>query len=1083
MGIGPAGERRLTALTAQNVLFALGGLLLVVAAAVFTAVAWAQVGVAGRAGILALATAAVLAVPFFAVRRGLTGAAETFAAVGLLMILLDGYAAWAVDFLGVTGLRPSAYAAVVAAATSGIALGYGRLVGLPGPRICALVIAQPVFPLIAAAVDAGAAGWSLAFTGATVVNLAALWRLGFARSASAIVAYICGFVAAFVAALIAVAGLGFAGTAGAAAASGGALVLVAAVVTAGAVLAGNRIAQSWAAGALTVAVSVAAGGWLLRLSDGTEILRLSAVALVVAAAVWVLRSRLPEPVGQGPWIAALGVSAVPALGAAASVLVAASNSVAAAQPVFGAPWRVAVSGTRWPPAVTGPGALETGTGSDVVVAGPGWDLVVAVVVLLGAFLLLLPARFRVDLGLIAVAAIGFLVPAAFGLTWWSAAIVGMFVSAIALALATREPRAVRLVVTVAAAAHALVTGFGAHGVAAGVCAAIAVLGVGTALVVRHEVSQEKNLLGKTAMTVGLLAVAPAVWLALLAAEISATAQVRVLFAVTVLLGLAARRARGYEPQATGVALVLAATTPLWSLSGDDPAQLYVGAALVLVATLRTAPLVAVAASALVVGLLAWIADDLVALLNFGEPSTPPVSWATVAAVLMSAVAAWLFAVPAATKPQNLASLARMVLSLGQPGADAGRVGRAALWAASPLVALAVPLAFAAAGAPWPSTPLSQVVAGLCGLVPLVLVARWPAIQAVAGPAVQREPAVVAGGIDRRRDSAGDGATARFGLIGAFGLLAATGVGGATARPGAMLAAFALVAVAAAIVGAGARELGARLTGWVAGCSAMVVVAYLGASDLAGLEPGGVALTVLAAAAVAMVLEWVLAAHRPREALAVTATAQATALIALLIAGSTGRAALIATLWATVLAVRALRPAESSMVRFRYALAAAGCALIGWWLFLSFRQAGTVELYTAPAAALALLAGWWARRSRPELPSWTAYGPALAAGFLPTLAVIANGDAGDPQYARRLLLGVAGLAVLVFGALARLQAPVVSGGIAVVLIALHELAQVWDLVPRWVPLAVGGLLLVGVATTLEQRRRDLSRLRDAVNRMN
>lgn len=320
------------------------------------------------------------------------------------------------------------------------------------------------------------------------------------------------------------------------------------------------------------------------------------------------------------------------------------------------------------------------------------------------------------------------------------------------------------------------------------------------------------------------------------------------------------------------------------------------------------------------------------------------------------------------------------------------------------------------------------------------------------------------------------------LVAAFGGLAAAGVAGTSPRAGALLAAFALVAVAGAVVGAAGLDLSARIAGWVAGSGAVVVVAYLGASNLAQLEPGGVARTVLCAAGLAQALEWVLATRRPREAPAVAAIAQSGALIALLTAGSLRQAALIATLWAAVVAVRALRPDETLKVRFGYALAAAGCALLGWWLFLSARQAGTVELYTAPAAALALLAGWWARRSRAELPSWTAYGPALAAGFLPTLAVISNSSADEPQYARRLLLGVAGLAVLIFGALARLQAPVVSGGIVVVLVALYELAQVWDLVPRWVPLAVGGLLLVGIATTLEQRRRDLLRLRDAVGRM-
>ncbi len=86
--------------TVQGLLFVLGGLLLGTAAVVFTAVAWAAVGVAGRALILVAFTALALGVPLLAVRRGLRGTAETFAAVGLLLVVLDGYAAWSVDLAG-----------------------------------------------------------------------------------------------------------------------------------------------------------------------------------------------------------------------------------------------------------------------------------------------------------------------------------------------------------------------------------------------------------------------------------------------------------------------------------------------------------------------------------------------------------------------------------------------------------------------------------------------------------------------------------------------------------------------------------------------------------------------------------------------------------------------------------------------------------------------------------------------------------------------------------------------------------------------------------------------------------------------
>jgi hypothetical protein len=140
---------------------------------------------------------------------------------------------------------------------------------------------------------------------------------------------------------------------------------------------------------------------------------------------------------------------------------------------------------------------------------------------------------------------------------------------------------------------------------------------------------------------------------------------------------------------------------------------------------------------------------------------------------------------------------------------------------------------------------------------------------------------------------------------------------------------------------------------------------------------------------------------------------------------------------------------------------------------------TVEAYTLPAAAVALLAGWLARRSREGLSSWVTYGPALAAALLPTLATVLAAE-GQPW--RRLLLGIGALAVLLAGAHKRLRAPVIVGGGVLAVVALHEIVLVWDLLPRWIPLAAAGLLLVGLAMTLERRRRDLARVREALTRM-
>lgn len=163
--------------TVQSLLFVLGGLLLGTAAVVFTAVAWAAVGVAGRALILAAFTALALAAPLVAVRRRLRGTAETFAAVGLLLVLLDGYAAWSVDLFGVTGWPATRYAALVGGIGVAVAAGYARLSGLTVPWFAALVVAQPVLPLLAAGARPDAAGWSVVLVGVALLNLAVLVAL------------------------------------------------------------------------------------------------------------------------------------------------------------------------------------------------------------------------------------------------------------------------------------------------------------------------------------------------------------------------------------------------------------------------------------------------------------------------------------------------------------------------------------------------------------------------------------------------------------------------------------------------------------------------------------------------------------------------------------------------------------------------------------------------------------------------------------------------------------------------------------------------------------------------------------------
>ena len=628
---GAAAPAEASTSTVQNVLFLLGGLLLGIAALVFTAVAWAQFGVGGRAASLAVCTGAALAVPVLALRRGLTATAETFAAVGVLLLLLDGYAAWHVNLFGVATGSGWGYAGAVCAVTAAVAAGYEHVTGLSGPRFAALLVAQPVLPLLAAAADPGPVGWALTFAGVAALDVAVL---AVRRGGLGLAAVLAGTAATVIAAGAALIGL-FDPAASSAAdvpavlPAAGALLVAALVVVAGSVVSGHRVARAVAAGLLVVAVAVAAGRIVALLSPAAALLDTVAVAVVLAALVAVAPARLTRFAAVGPWVGALVVLAAPALVAA--------GTLAGAALLAGTP-----------------------TGR-----GPGWPVPVALAVLAGG-----------------------------------------------AAVPTR--------------------------------------------------------------------------------------------------------------------------------SGPRPAVLR--------------------AVALFAGLLA---------------------------------------VPAAA---------------------------------------------------------------------------WQATVALSAPA---------------------------------------GV-----RVGVVLGAAGLVVAAAWLV----------LAGW------------------------------------------------PGESRAAEAAAHAGALVALgLAAGSAERAAAVCALWGLVLGVRAVRPAG----RAGYLIAAAVAELAGWVLLLAGQRVTVLEAYTIPAAAVALLIGLLARRAGTGASSWTAYGPALAAALLPSLAAILTGDG---QYPRRLLLGVAALAVVLAGAHARLQAPVVLGGGVLVLVGLHELAPVWDLVPRWIPLAGAGLLLVLLATTIERRRRDLDRVRAALHRM-
>ena len=143
-----------------------------------------------------------------------------------------------------------------------------------------------------------------------------------------------------------------------------------------------------------------------------------------------------------------------------------------------------------------------------------------------------------------------------------------------------------------------------------------------------------------------------------------------------------------------------------------------------------------------------------------------------------------------------------------------------------------------------------------------------------------------------------------------------------------------------------------------------------------------------------------------------------------------------------------------------------------WVRLADAHVVSPEPYVAPLALVALVFGHLRRRTQPELGSFAAYGPGLSLALVPSLLKALT----DGTPTRGLLLLVVALAVVMVGARDRLRAPLILGGLVVVLDALHLLAPYASALPRWTLLAGAGALLVGVGATYEQRLRDMTRLR-------
>ncbi|MDJ0464842.1 hypothetical protein [Streptomyces sp. H27-C3] len=313
---------------------------------------------------------------------------------------------------------------------------------------------------------------------------------------------------------------------------------------------------------------------------------------------------------------------------------------------------------------------------------------------------------------------------------------------------------------------------------------------------------------------------------------------------------------------------------------------------------------------------------------------------------------------------------------------------------------------------------------------------------------------------------------------AFGCALATSAATAMLSLASEAATFTVLGVLLALFTGYAAYAADRVTPLVGACAAAVYATGFTAAVAASfhLPPHHVALAVLAVPAAVAVL----AARLPRRALALPLeiTGAAAALLAIGLAAGDA-----ATLW-LVLALCGVIVAGTAVRADRRPLGYAAVALfvLATWVRLAASDVVTPEAYTLPVTVSALVVGVLRRRRDPQASSWAAYGPGLAATLLPSLFAAW----GDQHWLRPLLLGAVALAVTLTGARHRLQALLVLGGAVLALDALHELApyvvQAVGALPRWLPPALVGLLLLAVGATYEQRLRDARRLRETLGRM-
>jgi hypothetical protein len=317
------------------------------------------------------------------------------------------------------------------------------------------------------------------------------------------------------------------------------------------------------------------------------------------------------------------------------------------------------------------------------------------------------------------------------------------------------------------------------------------------------------------------------------------------------------------------------------------------------------------------------------------------------------------------------------------------------------------------------------------------------------------------------------------LRGTAGLVCAVtggaGLAGSLATPGGTLVALTVVALAAGACAIIGRDPNARTVAWFV-ASAAALALPVTAFAAAGQDLRPAAFYVLAICGLLLGAAFLLARNPDRrtEAGVVELSAAIGAAFALLLTLTSPRhAAAVLTIWGLLLGVAALRRDRTAARREWLVRAALISELFASWLLLYSVQVGLPEGYTLPFAAVALLVGALELRRTPDRSSWQAYGPALVGGFGPSLALVVVGN--DPVW-RWVTLFAAAIVTVIVGTYRRRRAPVVTGAVVALVVALVEMIRFLarGQIAAALLVAVAGAVLVGFGGLSERRRR---RLRD------